>query len=75
MPGMLKDLGFIPGAIFKKYKHYTHVCEHKHTHTYVVSASTEEKIREEVSSSFAQKSRRWEHVVSSSKDADDQCSL
>lgn len=58
LPSMLKDLGSIPGAIFKKYKHYTRAREHKHTHMYVLSALTEEKIIEEASSSFAQKSWR-----------------
>lgn len=74
---MLKDLGSIPSAIFKKYKHYTHVREQKNTHTgiYVVSALTEEKIIEEASSSFARKSWRQEHVVSSAKDADTHCNL
>lgn len=74
---MLKDLGSIPSAIFKKYKHYTHVRKQKNTHTgiYVVSALTEEKIIEEASSSFAWKSWRQEHVVSSAKDADTHCNL
>lgn len=77
LPSVLKDLGSIPSAIFKKYKHYTREHEQKNTHTciYVVSALTEEKIIEEASSSFAWKSWRQEHVVSSSKDADTHCNL